>query len=364
MSRDTSSDGERPGGVEQHRALDAPRARLELVRRARDRERRAEDVGVEPQLLDGADAEAVGGHQPEAPAAARALLRRNLRDGGRLADARRADEHFDRRVVLVVGGQRRELRRRACARMARSARAAAAARPGCASATSRASAGVEAGSPRARGQRSRRSRGSTGARRRSSRRRLSVFRHVRPLGRRGDLDHAAAEPAPAPRARRPRRVDSTRASGPRSSRTARRASLNGFPRYRFKCMSVQRRYAGRRERVRGTSACDSTPRCGSTRANSRHRCGRSAGEQRSTGCAMACSSARAIRLAMLCACCGSSASTAPCSVRTSDASSCSSSDGRDADDRQLALVVLIRPADGPADGRAHGLGHRVGILGD
>ena len=35
----------------------------------------------------------------------------------------------------------------------------------------------------------------------------------------------------------------------------------------------------------GISLCDSTPICGSTRANSRHRCGRSVGEHRSTGCA-------------------------------------------------------------------------------
>ena len=65
-------------------------------------ERRAEDVGVEAQLLDGADAEAVGGEQAEARPWRRALLRGDLRDRRRLADAGRADEHFDRREVVVA----------------------------------------------------------------------------------------------------------------------------------------------------------------------------------------------------------------------------------------------------------------------
>ena len=71
---------------------------------------------------------------------------------------------------------------------------------------------------------------------------LRHFRHVRPLGRRRDLDHACRPSSPAGRGAATSRVDSTRASGPRSSRTARSASLSVFPRYRFRCMSVQCRH--------------------------------------------------------------------------------------------------------------------------
>jgi hypothetical protein len=97
------------GGVEQQRPLDAFERRLQLARRACHGQGRAEDVGVEAKLLDRADAEAVGGHQPEAAAVARALLRRELGNGRGLADARRADEHFDGREVVVRRRQRRQL---------------------------------------------------------------------------------------------------------------------------------------------------------------------------------------------------------------------------------------------------------------
>ena len=99
------------GGVDEQRRGAAVERGLQLVRRARDRKRRAEDVGVEAQLLDGADAEAVRGDQAEPVAVPRALLRGDLRDRRRLADARRADEHLDRREALVVGDERRQLLR-------------------------------------------------------------------------------------------------------------------------------------------------------------------------------------------------------------------------------------------------------------
>ena len=104
--------------------------------------------------------------------------------------------------------------------------------------------------------------------------------------------------------------------------------------------------------------------CGSTRVNNRHRCGRSAGEHRSTGCATACSSARAMRDARFCASCGSSASTAPCSVRTIDASSRSSSDGARLIAGSSPCSVWYWRQMARPRAAADRLGHRVGILGD
>ena len=102
----------RTARARRRRAANGRRCRREPARaridRARDRdrpreraasERRADDVGVEPQLLDGADAEAVGRHEPQPRAAPGALLRRDLGDGRRLAGAGRADEHLHRRVA-------------------------------------------------------------------------------------------------------------------------------------------------------------------------------------------------------------------------------------------------------------------------
>ena len=65
-----------------------PARRVDSSARARDAERRADDVGVEPQLLDRADPEAVGGHQAEARAAAGAFLGGDLGDRRGLAGAR------------------------------------------------------------------------------------------------------------------------------------------------------------------------------------------------------------------------------------------------------------------------------------
>ena len=133
-------------------------------------------------------------------------------------------------------------------------------------------------------------------------------------------------------------VESTRASGPSSSRTARSASRTVGPRYRFKCMSVQR---GDGDDLQSAAA----PRCATARrgaaAPARTAATDAAAASVSTGAQAVprpCSSTSAIREAMRCACCGSSASTAPCSVRTIDDSSFSSSAGATADRRQLALA--------------------------
>ena len=96
------SDGDRPAvststGVR----LRCSSKRMQIVGRAGDLERRVENVGVGAQLLDGADAESVGREQAQPLTAARALLRRDLRDRRRLAASGRADEHFRARVVVA-----------------------------------------------------------------------------------------------------------------------------------------------------------------------------------------------------------------------------------------------------------------------
>jgi hypothetical protein len=81
---------------------------VELGRGPRDGKGRSDDVRIEPELFDRADPVAVGRDHAEPHPVARALLRRDLRDGRGLADARRPDECFNRRQLGVFGGERRK----------------------------------------------------------------------------------------------------------------------------------------------------------------------------------------------------------------------------------------------------------------
>ena len=59
------------------------------------RERDADDVGVNPKLLDGGDSKDVGGDKADTMAEAECMAGSELRDGGGLADAGWADEGDD-----------------------------------------------------------------------------------------------------------------------------------------------------------------------------------------------------------------------------------------------------------------------------
>jgi hypothetical protein len=94
-------DQQRPSGF-----LDGAR---EFVGCSHNGQRCAEDVGIETQLFDGTNTEAVSRNEPESSTAACALLRGDLGDRGGLPHTGRANEHFDWRVALIAGRQGGEL---------------------------------------------------------------------------------------------------------------------------------------------------------------------------------------------------------------------------------------------------------------
>ena len=339
-----------PGRVDQHGLAARRHSRIrQFGNGARDVERRADDVGVEPQLFDRAHAEAVGGHQAEAGATTCALLGCDLRDGGGLPRSRRAHEDLDGRrgvrprrpataaALRVPGAWPRPTSRGGATRSARG-------QPPPPRTPARARwrrADSISGALDGRGRAARVGRRVVRTVRRLLRpREWSGFRHLA-VSRGRDLDDALPEPAHQSLRRAPCWVDSTRAPGPRSSRAAARASLN-------RCSAISFQMHGSVENgnrahpdVGGTSLCESTPTCGSTRENSRHRCGRNPGEHKSTGCATAVSMARAMRVANPCASDGVDGEHGAV-VRAHDRVQQPLLEaGREADGRQVALVGLV-----------------------
>ena len=356
--------GRAPGRVDQHAgAVRRAECPLELGRRAGHGERRADDVGVQRAAA-----------RPRRRGTRRRPPARGARRAGR-APARRSSRWWSSCPTpggptntsagserLVAGRQPSSrsatarcaaVRCEACRRRWPSAMARRRRRP---SARSRPAAlqsrrerrPVEAGGrlAGARGPGVSAGAGSSSAAGRAG---WSVFRH-----RRGSTAAVTSTTRCPSQPRQPSsgtsRVESTSASGPSSARAWASASRTELLRYRLRCMSVEHRH-------RGDPDVRMAPRCGTAR---RHAAAPARTGATGAAAALACKEAQAVprpsRAPARCARPASAprpdrvARTAPWSVRTSDCSSRSSSDGREADGRQLALLVLVRR--GRSRGRA------------
>ena len=341
--------------------------RVELAPACARPERRADDVGVDAELLDGADAEPSAETRPSARSAAarapaprssrwssscrRPAGRRRLRSARSLGVARRACELGRQRAAHRDGRSTAAFGRERCARRQR--------RPGQAHAGGERRATMPlrvapSGACRA---------AITVAGRPTPCDRDGVRRRVGGSSTVSGCSAAAvtsttahrssrASPAPAPS-----RVDSTSAPGPEVLAGGARGLLARLA-DDSASRACQSSVATDTTRIcAGTSVCDSTPRCGSTRANSRQRCGRSAGEHKKHRLCHACSErtcamprGKCLRLLR---------------VEGQHRALVGPDQRRDqlrprapatADDRQLALLVLIGAADRPAERRAHGFG--------